>query len=1049
MDRTKWPAITGLVTSAFLLTRSIPTTFAFDQPVHSSIAILATCAAAILGTSRLLPRDAGAPTHKGQQYEALPLEEIDGHHARDGSRERTASPHPSQPDSAALAPSNLRRLRILFLTLVAALCLRVATLREILQNTQCTTQTWAPLLPLAFAGLDYWTTQRHRRRAADDNDEGYENSFYDDVEGNAVASPYRFLVAVGVLAGSSLLAVVQAQSPRSTYICAGTLSHVWLVPALQHAGSFLDLIIVYCVGKLVRQHDGRGGGQRSVALRLASVGWACLFSAAIVLVIFGVYYFGASTGDRKRLTAMSGLYVWSLVRLDLLVCFGVVCTLLTVSGKRHAMRAGKVDVDTLQIYHIGIMSTSVIATFTLTATISTRYAWTHPHPFPPTHHGLAFLAITLSIISFTTYLYLEAASARSHPSTTQPTFHRLPLWLHITLLTLFLFRAGMWANTSTTLTYHPIDLLMYDAANRHAAYLNQTSASRTLADAVQNYQSRYHRPPPPGFDAWYAYATARNSVIIDDFDSIHQDLLPFWAVEPSVIRERTYALISNPWHDVAGLSIRGGKAAVSPNVVPTHRWMIDGLVEMMAGFVGELPDMDLAFNLNDECRVAVPYEDVEPMREVGRQGGGLAAAEGAARPKLRNTFSPGRGEQWTPISSEPNPTRVLQELSWQRTFYAFGSIGCPPTSPARTTRHWDLSRLCTACLAPHSLGAFLGNWSTAADICHQPDLADLHGLYLSPAAFKAAHALYPVFSQSKTAGFNDILYPSAWNWLEKARYAPDAAAGYPDPPWWEKESTVFWRGATSEGVSQGFGQWRGMARQRFVHMANNRSAHSSSSSSSAPDPLVLLPGGAGRPDKNPPLHYARLPPTALTPTLTTSIHLAHEILRCGGRDCADQAAELAPLLPPTDFQSHWRHRYLLDLDGAGFSGRFLPFLASRSLPLKAGVFREWWADRVTAWAHFVPVDVRGTGFWATVGYFAGVGEVVEGEGEKVRMRGEAHEREGELIAERGREWAGRVLRKEDMEVYFFRLLLEWGRVTDDRREELGFEVEGEGEGESG
>lgn len=29
-------------------------------------------------------------------------------------------------------------------------------------------------------------------------------------------------------------------------------------------------------------------------------------------------------------------------------------------------------------------------------------------------------------------------------------------------------------------------------------------------------------------------------------------------------------------------------------------------------------------------------------------------------------------------------------------------------------------------------------------------------------------------------------------------------------------------------------------------------------------------------------------------------------------------------------------------------------------------------------------------------------------------------------------------RREDMEIYMFRLLLEWGRMVDDRRSELGF-----------
>jgi hypothetical protein len=48
------------------------------------------------------------------------------------------------------------------------------------------------------------------------------------------------------------------------------------------------------------------------------------------------------------------------------------------------------------------------------------------------------------------------------------------------------------------------------------------------------------------------------------------------------------------------------------------------------------------------------------------------------------------------------------------------------------------------------------------------------------------------------------------------------------------------------------------------------------------------------------------------------------------------------------------------------------------------------------------------------------------------------EKEAETIAMQGRDWTNKVLRKEDMEIYMFRLLLEWGRLTDDNREELGY-----------
>ncbi len=80
----------------------------------------------------------------------------------------------------------------------------------------------------------------------------------------------------------------------------------------------------------------------------------------------------------------------------------------------------------------------------------------------------------------------------------------------------------------------------------------------------------------------------------------------------------------------------------------------------------------------------------------------------------------------------------------------------------------------------------------------------------------------------------------------------------------------------------------------------------------------------------------------------------------------------------------------------------------------------------------MPVDGRLHGVWHLIAYFGGTDKGVNGE------NGNGHDREGEKIAEEGREWASRVLRKEDMEVYMFRLLLEWGRIVDDRREELGF-----------
>ncbi|KAI4238193.1 MAG: hypothetical protein LQ352_007891, partial [Teloschistes flavicans] len=369
---------------------------------------------------------------------------------------------------------------------------------------------------------------------------------------------------------------------------------------------------------------------------------------------------------------------------------------------------------------------------------------------------------------------------------------------------------------------HPIDSLINAASLQHDAWLKQASASKTLGDAVTEYKKRYKRYPPPGFDDWYRYATERSSLVIDDFDNLMDDLRPFWAIPPAEIRKRTRDAFVDPWNEVAQLTIRSGKAEIGPDVKPTHRWMLDGVIAMMKNYVEKIPDMDLGFNINDEPRIAISYTDFQHLLKESAPTEPLKAM-------VVNEFSKDRSAGWTysdpgDPNNLPPSIKPFEDRSFTNTYHTYGSIACPPTSSARRSHAWDTRTLCTTCLAPHSdpSGLFLANWTLSASPCHQPDLAHLHGFYLSPAAFKPSKVLYPVFSQSKADGYADIRYPSPWNYMDKAVYAPSDNASDPtyDPPFAEKKKTLFWRGATSEGLSR-YGEWRGMARQRFVHLANN------------------------------------------------------------------------------------------------------------------------------------------------------------------------------------------------------------------------------------
>lgn len=52
---------------------------------------------------------------------------------------------------------------------------------------------------------------------------------------------------------------------------------------------------------------------------------------------------------------------------------------------------------------------------------------------------------------------------------------------------------------------------------------------------------------------------------------------------------------------------------------------------------------------------------------------------------------------------------------------------------------------------------------------------------------------------------------------------------------------------------------------------------------------------------------------------------------------------------PVPLGENWRHKYVLDLDGMGYSARFFALLSSRSAVMKATVYREYFSDWIQPW----------------------------------------------------------------------------------------------------
>ncbi|PSN69396.1 hypothetical protein BS50DRAFT_675553 [Corynespora cassiicola Philippines] len=984
----------GLIIATTYLATALDTSFALDRPLHSAAVLLLCSGLAIAAYAYWAQRhQPSRPQSSPERYIAIPLSDGNG-------RPSSEQPWPLDRPARQQRRLGLRALAVLVVVLLFAIGARVAIFHRVMKDIECAGPSALAFIPLVLA-LFHSLRQSNNHRRAPAWVDAPERLQLDRITDFVLQGSTRYIIPSLLLAFSSFLAGIKASVLRTTFICPVSDASAVLVPNLQFLGFVFDCAIVLVLYRLIEdgipQNDEAAGESRDSAAINMLIG-STFTAASLVLAVAGIVIYAVMPEHRQWILSAPSEYLVGLLRLSLMIPLTMLCFLITAS-----------------LY--GIMSAVLITAFSVAYIgVFRALAIGVSFSFPPKSTTGLVLCLILLTISLVLHLVTDTTvEARLRPRI--PRLGRNQAVVIVFLLLSFSFGLVLY-RVQKPFKGHPIDTLIALAHEHHEQWRSQAHQSKTLVEAVVHYQQRYHRDPPPGFDKWYEYAASKNSIVIDDFDNIEEDLRPFSALSPATLRQRTAELLAEH-NGLGGISIRDGKVTISDDVPGTHRWMMDGTAKMVEKFAEFLPDMDLAFNLNDECRVAVPHAMLEALKEDEQ-----AYPEDPSSAKTV-PFSPDRDSTWPKISEVSNTEPLFEDAGLKPSFQSFGSVACPSDSPARTKRYWDTSSLCTACAAPHSVGAFVSNWSLSSDPCHQPDIANLHGFYLSPTVMRATHNLVPVFSQSRAPGHSDIRFPSPWNYLDKAKYEWNEK--FPDPHFYKKENTLFWRGATSEGTSPGTGAWKGMLRQRLVHLANNGTHN---------QPL-LLPSGK----KNGKLEYAILDVSTIKRRLEIQLdaRFVHEIVRCADPDCALQAREFG-LAPPVDFKQHWHYRYLFDTDGAGFSGRFIPFLQSNSVVFKAApLFREWYDGRLHAWKHFVPVDLRLHDLFSTLAYFGGYGVA-----ERVERMMEPREKEAEDIARAGKVWTEKVLRKEDMEVYMFRLLLEWGRLTDEDRVNVGFRIEGRG-----
>jgi hypothetical protein len=287
---------------------------------------------------------------------------------------------------------------------------------------------------------------------------------------------------------------------------------------------------------------------------------------------------------------------------------------------------------------------------------------------------------------------------------------------------------------------------------------------------------------------------------------------------------------------------------------------------------------------------------------------------------------------------------------------------------------------------------FVTNHSSEIDLCQHPEYKDLNGAFINPKTFRLIEGLAPVMSTGAFSTMGDILFPSPAYVEDEFLYQPQH-----DMPWSQKKDNLYWTGSTTGGYALD-DQWRNHQRQRFVSLAQNLDQQ--------PHSYLRQVNGVVSNVKSWFLN-GRLYDVGFT-----------RIFQCERKYCRDQKTYF-DVKPWANKDKAFGSKLVYDLDGNGISGRYYKLLASNSLPLKQALLREWHDERLMPWVHYIPVSQSLGELPELVTYFTST---------------KAGQKLAERIANQGSKWMGQAVRKVDMTVYTYRLLLELARLQDPARE---------------
>ncbi|ODV89451.1 glycosyltransferase family 90 protein, partial [Tortispora caseinolytica NRRL Y-17796] len=530
----------------------------------------------------------------------------------------------------------------------------------------------------------------------------------------------------------------------------------------------------------------------------------------------------------------------------------------------------------------------------------------------------------------------------------------------------------------------------------------------TLNELTTWYIKQYGRVPPPNFDKWYEYAKEKNIVDYRAFEQIYNDLKPFWGLSPNTIRASIQHLQQSP--DFELVEIRDGKA-VWPGgheISFIHRANI--LRQAVDTYGGNVPDLDILLNTLDEPKVLCPLRDIAMYKKLEEE-------TRFVHPSPKNEFTTTVKPATDPLYGPMIPFKWIEHH--RRPAYDLLHGSCPADSLIAFPGTTEEIRKMSEELYLTEKGKFIFNTSASLDSCTIGPVARYnHGFFAAAISNKVLPDLVPVFTESKLNVHNDILSAPHMHFIDDSEFLFDPAT---EQSFESKSDIAVWRGYTSEGDARP-DTWKYLQRHKLVDLFN-----ASKVEENGMNKYHFMCDKEER--RN---HGVEDEPGMCVVDPTSYLEEYGDMafvgqFGCEGEEMCDLERQHYAFVDRLPFNEILQHKYLFDVDGVTFSGRFMAFLNSNSLPFKSSVFNVWYQNRLVPWAHYIPIDVTMDEAFAAYVYFNGFKEHAPS---RVALAAK--------LGKVGQEWTRRVLRKEDMQVYNYLLLLEYGRVLDDNRDQIGY-----------